>query len=365
MHDIILDMNNKHYLLALNRIPGIGPRTIIKLLNRWPDLNNLFQLSRDDCIEAGLPPKLSHALQNIPLAAIEADLKWEESESHHTILTLLDPLYPVLLKEIHDPPPVLYAKGALSALNASALAMVGTRKPSVLGRKIARSFAFELAQQELTITSGLALGIDGEVHEGCLAAKGRTIAVMATGIDCIYPLQHAKLAERICVDGLLLTEFPLKVSPNAGHFPRRNRIISGLSLGVLVIEAAIKSGSLITARMAMEQNRSVFAIPGSIYNQQTKGCHYLLQQGAALVTSPQDVLSEIMGWQMSKPIDKPILEADKNESLIRLIGYDLTTVDEVLSVSGLSVAEVICELAEFELQGLIKAVPGGYMRCSQ
>ena len=365
MHDIIPDMNNKHYLLALNRIAGIGPRTVIKLLNRWPNLNDLFHLSHNDRIEAGLPPKLSQALQNIPLAAIDADLRWEQSESHHTILTLLDPIYPPLLKEIHDPPPVLYAKGCLSALDLSSLAMVGTRNPSITGRKIARSFAFELAKEQLTITSGLALGIDGEVHEGCLSAKGRTIAVMATGIDCIYPLQHAKLAEKICTNGLLLTEFPLKVTPNAGHFPRRNRIISGLSLGTLVVEAAIKSGSLITARMAMEQNRSVFAIPGSIYNQQSKGCHHLLQQGATLVTSPQEVLSEVMGWQMSKPIDKPPLEADKNESLIRWIGYDLTTVDEMLSVSGLSVAEIICDLAEFELQGLIKAVPGGYMRCSR
>ena len=344
---------------------GIGPRTVLKLLNRWPDLNDLFQLSHDERLAAGLPEKLSIALENIPIHAIEADLKWEQSAPHRTILTLLDSQYPTLLKEIHDPPPVIYAEGSLAALKLPSLAIVGTRRPTASGRKTAREFAFALSKQGLTITSGLAIGIDAEAHEGCLAAEGRTIAVMATGIDCIYPRQHARLAERICQDGLLLTEFSLKVSPNAGHFPRRNRIISGLSLSILVVESSVKSGSLITARMALEQNRSVLAIPGSIYNDQSKGCHYILQQGATLVTTPREVLDEVTGWQMPYSSEKAVLVEDKDETFVRHIGYDLTTVDDVLSASGLSVAEVICNLAEFELQGLIKAVPGGYMRCSR
>lgn len=357
-------MNTKDYLLALNRIPGIGPRTVMKLLKRWPDLKDLFQLSANDRIKAGLPLKLVEALGNLPLRGVEADLSWEQSDAQRTLITLLDPDYPSLLKEIHDPPFILYAQGNLAALKSSSLAIVGTRRPSAVGRKIAHDFAYELGQQGFTMTSGLAMGIDAQVHEGCLAAMTPTVAVMATGIDCIYPRQHARLAERICCDGILLTEFPLKTSPNAGHFPRRNRIISGLSLGTLVVEAAIKSGSLITARMAMEQNRSVWAIPGSIYNEQSKGCHYLLQQGATLVTSVRDVLDDITGWARPDSVEHSVIKTNDNDSLVRYIGFDLTTVDDLLSSSGLSVAKVMCDLAEFELQGLVKAVPGGYVRCS-
>jgi DNA processing protein len=214
------------------------------------------------------------------------------------------------------------------------------------------------------IVSGLALGVDAQAHLGCLAAQGQTIAVLGTGIDCIYPRRHLKLAEQIRENGLVISEFPLKSPPIAGHFPRRNRIISGLSLSTLVIEAAIKSGSLITARMAIEQNRDVLAIPGSIHNPLARGCHYLLQQGAKLVTSINDVLNELRLDTPPFPTDKSIFSlASESENLVKFIGFETTSIDKMIVRSGFSIEEITNELAELELQGTITAVPGGYIRC--
>lgn len=356
-------MDNKRYFLALNRISQIGPRTVMKLLERWPKLQNMFESSFGQLQEAGLPAKLAQAISQFDLAIIDSDWRWEEQENHH-LLTWEDKRYPPLLKEIHDPPIVLYVKGDLSCLKQPALAMVGSRKPSVTGSETARRFAYELALKQLTIVSGLALGIDAQAHQGCLDAGGKTVAVMGTGIDRIYPRQHAKLAEKICHNGLIITEFPLKSAASAGHFPRRNRIISGLSLSTLVVEAAIHSGSLITARLALEQNRDVLAIPGSILNPQARGCHYLVQQGAKLVTSSQDVLEELgMEKQQVKPPQTVILARD-DENLVKFIGFEITTIDQIVERSGLNVEEVACGLATLELQGIVKAVSGGYMRCS-
>ena len=293
---------------------------------------------------------------------IEADLRWQEKAGHF-IVTCSSTNYPALLKEIHDPPPVLYGLGNLDVFQQPMLAMVGSRKPSVLGGETAHRFAFELAQKDITIVSGLALGIDAQAHGGCLDAKGKTIAVMGTGIDLIYPYRHRLLADKIKESGLLLSELPLKSPPIAGHFPRRNRIISGLSLATLVVEAAVKSGSLITARMALEQNRDVLAIPGSIYNSQSQGCHYLLQQGATLAASSQDVLDVLGIKTPSKPVELSSALARENSNLVKCLGFELTTVDQLIARTGLSVEKVVCDLVDLELKGIVKAVPGGYMRC--
>ncbi|MFI4963292.1 MAG: DNA-processing protein DprA, partial [Legionellales bacterium] len=216
----------------------------------------------------------------------------------------------------------------------------------------------------ITIVSGLALGIDAQAHIGCLEAKGRTVGVMGTGIDCIYPRRHVQLAEQIREKGLLISEFPLKSPPIAGHFPRRNRIISGLSLCTLVIEAAIKSGSLITARMALEQNRDVLAIPGSIHNPLARGCHYLLQQGAKLVTSVADVLDELRIEHQTLPAEKAVISlASGNKNLVQFIGFETTSIDQVIERSGYAVELVLGGLAELELHGAVVCVPGGYIRC--
>lgn len=356
-------MINKPFLLALNRIGKIGPRTIMKLMERWPNLADMFHLSLNALVDSGLPAKLAQAIHDFDMRDIDADLEWEKADNHH-LLTWEDSHYPGLLKEIHDPPAVLYAAGDLHCLQKPMLSMVGTRKPSVSGKETALNFARELASRQITIVSGLAHGIDAYAHSGCLATKGSTIAVMGTGINTIYPRAHYDLASKIRKHGLLLTEFPLNTSPNAGHFPRRNRIISGLSLFTLVVEAAIKSGSLITARLALEQNRDVLAIPGSIHNPQASGCHYLLQQGAKLITSVQDVLDEMgVEKKASETSPRKLSLATNNENLVKCFGFEITTIDQLVERSGNSVETVTSELAQLELQGVVKAVPGGYFRC--
>ncbi len=357
-------MNNLRYFLALNRMNKIGPRTVAKLQKRWPDLEQMFQLSAIELEQSGLPPLLAKTITEFDLDCVNEDLNWFNAAEDNHLISWDSSDYPALLKEISDPPVVLYAKGQLSSLQKPRLAVVGSRNPSITGSENAKHFSKELSAQGITIVSGLALGIDAQAHIGCLEAKGQTIGVLGTGIDCIYPRRHMRLAEQITENGLLISEFPLKSPPIAGHFPRRNRIISGLSLCTLVIEAAIKSGSLITARMALEQNRDVLAIPGSIHNPLARGCHYLLQQGAKLVTSVNDVLEELRMEQNDFTADKPIFSlASRNENLVKFIGFELTSIDQIIMRSGSSVEQVTSELAELELSGTILSVPGGYMRC--
>jgi DNA processing protein len=357
-------MNNLPYFLALNRMDQIGPRTVLKLKKRWPDLQQMFQLSVQELEQAGLPTRLAETITGFDLNKINEDLVWEQAAEENHLLTWESAAYPTLLKEIADPPVVLYAQGQLSVFKQPTLAVIGSRNPSITGCDNAKHFAKDIAAYGVTIVSGLALGIDGQAHLGCLAANGQTIAVLGTGIDCIYPRRHVKLAQQIKGTGLLISEFPLKSPPIAGHFPRRNRIISGLSLCTLVIEAAIKSGSLITARMALEQNRDVLAIPGSIHNPLARGCHYLLQQGAKLVTSVSDVLHELRLEPQQFTAAKSLFSlATENKNLVKFIGFELTSIDQIIMRSGFSLEQVTNELAELELQGAVVAVPGGYIRC--
>ncbi len=358
-------MKNKRYFLALNHMDRVGPLTIAKLMKRWPDLQEMFELPAAKLTEEGLPSVLVQSISTFDWKRVDEDWRWQERDKHH-LITWADPEYPALLREIHDPPAVLYARGDVSAFNPPAIAMVGTRKPSITGSETARYFARELSRRAITVVSGLALGIDAQVHQGCLDSGGQTIAVMATGIDMIYPRRHRQLADDICHNGLLLSEFPLKTSPIAGHFPRRNRIISGLSLATLIVEAAVRSGSLITARLAMEQNRDVMAIPSSIHNPQARGCHHLLQQGAKLVTSLEDVLVELKIAHEIPALSEQqnVTLATKNEHCVKSIGFEVTSIDQIVARSGLEISAVTCCLAELEIQGVIRAVPGGYMRCA-
>ncbi len=359
---LISQMDNSDYFLALNRIPGIGPRTVMRFLNTFPDLGDLFRTSSSTLRALGLSASVADAIVAFDFNSITIDKRWQD-QPDQVILTWEHPAYPLLLKEIHGPPMVLYAKGATSLLNTSCLAMVGTRKPTPMGREVAWQFAAELAKAGLTIVSGLALGIDAAAHQGCLSQTGKTIAVLGSGIERIYPYQHVALAQKIAEQGLLLSEFPVNFKANAGHFPQRNRIISGLSLSTLVVEAAVKSGSLITARFALEQNRDVFAIPGSIDNPQSGGCHQLLQDGAKLITSSQDVIDELGLGQFF--IHQGLLNrniACENDNLMQYIGSAATSVERIMSRSGLPIQDVLCQLADLELKGMIKAVAGGYMR---
>ena len=356
-------MDNLAFLLACNHIPNFGPRSLARCLKIWPNLVDLFQASTAQLTAIGFSESVITAITQFDFKLIEADLAWMKVPNQH-IITLGSPEYPVLLAEIPDPPLILYAKGQLDCLNQPILGIVGTRNPSVSGAETAWRLAYELAQAGLTIVSGLALGIDTQAHQGCLVAQGKTVAVMGTGMNVVYPRQNRKLAEQIAESGLILTEFPLDSPPIAQHFPQRNRIISGLSKAILVVEAAVRSGSLITARYAMEQNRDVLAIPGSIYHAQAKGCHRLLQQGACLVTNTQDVLAEMNLSETHRIKNISIFpKICENTRLLEHIGFELTTIDQMIERSGFSIDEVLCKLVELDLQGWIQGVPGGYMRC--
>jgi DNA processing protein len=357
-------VDNLYYLLALNRMPHVGPRTVRKLLSQWPNLETLFQLSEDELRAHGLPERLIFALKKIDHRGIESDYLWCGRSSNRFILTLSDPSYPVALREIFDPPFVLYAEGDLSSLFFPCLAMVGTREPSIAGVNVAKEFATQLARHPLTIVSGLAKGIDAAAHQGCLDGQGKTIAVLGTGIDRVYPAAHGSLYAKIKETGLILTEFPLGAPPIAGHFPRRNRIISGISMAVLVVESAIPSGSLLTARLALEQNREVMAVPGSIKNPKAAGCHYLLQQGAKLVTELEDIL-DVFSLEETKRrhLENPPLFGAKLQHLLDCMGDSVITVDQLAIRSGRLVADVVCDLITLELEGAVSSLPSGYMRC--
>lgn len=298
---------------------------------------------------------------------VEQDLAWLEQSGSH-LLALDDLRYPPLLRQIPYPPPLLFVRGDSGCLRLPQLAIVGTRNPTPLGRETAHSFAAYLAGAGMVITSGLALGIDAAAHQGALSSGSRTIAVMGTSLDRVYPAKHRDLAHAIAEQGALVSEFPIGTSPAAGNFPQRNRLISGLALGVLVVEAAAQSGSLITARQAVEQGREVFAIPGSIHNPLAKGCHSLIRQGAKLVETAADILEELgslaaAGAETStfsvevSPAANPL--DDDYRQLLAAIGDEPAGVDSLVERCGLTAEVVSSMLLILELEGYVAAVPGG------
>jgi DNA processing protein len=274
------------------------------------------------------------------------------------VVTLGDALYPAALLETPDPPLLLYyVQGRAELLGATSLAVVGSRNPTPQGIANARSFARHLSQAAMSVVSGLPLGIDGAAHEGALEGPGSTIAVVGTGLDRVYPRRHLDLAHRIASKGLVVSEYSLGTPPLGSNFPRRNRLIAGLSRGTLVVEAALQSGSLTTARLAAECGRDVFAIPGSIHAPQSRGCHALLKQGAKLVDSAQDILEEL---RLSAPLPAP-LRADAPERadpLLEALGYDPVTLDTLAERAGVAPAELNARLLELELEGLVARLPG-------
>ncbi|MDO8330545.1 MAG: DNA-processing protein DprA [Fluviicoccus sp.] len=287
-----------------------------------------------------------------------------------TVLTLADSAYPPLLLEIADPPPLLFCQGEAGHLAWPQVAMVGSRRPSQNGLTTARDFAADLARQGLGITSGLAMGIDAAAHQAALQAEGITVAVLGSGLCDLYPRQHAALAEAIVAhDGILVSEFLPQTPPQQYHFPRRNRVISGLSLGVLVVEAAVQSGTLITARLALEQNREVWAIPGSIHNPQVKGCHALIREGARLVDEPVQLLEDI-GPRLAQaaagsghPQALPPMEMeldDRARQVLTVLGWQVQSFDALVDQSGYDAATMAGLLLELELAGCIATVAGGY-----
>jgi DNA processing protein len=364
--------SNIHYWLALKLIPRLAIHKKLALV-RAVGLYQLFLLPANELVAFNLSQKQQMAITSPDWSKIEKIISLSTA-CQSEIVGFDNDLYPKLLKEIYDPPLVLFTKGNSNLLGQPQIAIVGSRNSSVSGRDNALNFADQLAQHNLVITSGLALGIDAAAHKGALNNKGATIAVVATGLDSVYPSRHRVLAKDIMDNnGLILSEFVPGTPPKAGHFPRRNRIISGLSLGVLIVEATIKSGSLITARCAIEQNREVFAIPSSIQNAQAKGCHWLIKQGAKLVEEVADIVEELdISTKSSLNLNRNNnkeggIEKNKNQdlfndSLLASVGYEITPVDTVVSRSKLPTDVVLTRLTMLELRGLVSAVPGGYLR---
>lgn len=351
------------YWLATAYFPMQMSEMFISWLSAFADIEALFKAKEKELSFLGVPSQYIQVLKNPNWSAVEKDLSWAQTKGHH-LMTYADANYPPLLKEISHAPLLLYIKGNKNALLQKQIAMVGARKATFQGLKIAGTLAADFVAAGFAVTSGLAAGIDGSAHSAALSAKGITIAVLGTGFNYCYPKQHQGLAEKICEnEGALVSEFPLHMPPFAFHFPRRNRIISGLSLGVLVVEAALKSGSLITARYALSQGREVFAVPGSIQQSLSQGCHYLIKEGAKLVESAADVFDELGIHFTIKKINKDSesLSSSKRQ-VLALMRDEVTPMELILIESGLTQGEVSSILLSLELEGWIEPVQGGYRR---
>ncbi len=349
--------------LALLALPELGRRERFALVEHFSSVTAIFEAGRGH-LQKLLPdrPAAVAAIVAGPDEATQAAaLTWLSQPAHH-LVTWADADYPALLRQIPDPPLALYVLGDRALLSRPQLAIVGSRNPTPTGRENARAFSRHLAGAGLAITSGMALGIDGAAHRGALAAEGgATVAVVATGLDRVYPARHKELAHDIAARGALVSEFPLGTPPLAEHFPNRNRLISGLSLGVLVVEAAVGSGSLITARLATDQGREVFAIPGSIHSPLSRGCHALVRQGAKLVETANDVLEELGALARVAAEARP-LPADlpaPQRQLLEHLGHDPASIDQLVERSGLTAEAVSSMLVQLELQGLVEAGAGG------
>ncbi len=355
--------------LILNRCPGLGAAKVFELHAKLGSASTLLQQDRGALRRLGLGNRTVDYLCAPNESDIANDLAWLDAKDNH-LLTLDDDDYPKLLNTIPDPPPVLYVTGNVRVLSHPQFAVVGSRHPTPSGRDTSFAFARFLASSGLAVTSGLASGIDAAAHRGALASDGLTIAVCGTGPDRVYPPDHESLAKKIATNGALVTEFPFGAPPKKGHFPRRNRIISGLSLGTLVVEAAARSGSLITARLAMEQGREVFAIPGSIHSPVSRGCHRLIREGAKLVESAADIFDELRGIaglaldtapgrdDIMAPKQVDDLDTDYRK-LLDFMGAAPLPIDILVDRSGLTPAEVSSMLLIMELKGLVESTPDG------
>jgi len=348
--------------LRLLRTPGVGRESARRLLAACGTPDAVFA-ARPATLRELLGPSLAAALAAEPERHAEqlaTTLAWLDADPTHHVLTLGEGAYPATLLETADPPLLLYAQGQLELLGRPALAIVGSRNPSAQGIDNARAFAEHLSRAGVTIVSGMALGIDGAAHEGGLAGTGSTIAVVGTGLDRIYPARHRALAHRIASQGLLLSEFELGMPPLQENFPQRNRLIAGLTRGTLVVEAALQSGSLITARQALEAGREVFAIPGSIHAPQSRGCHALIKQGAKLVDSADDILGEL-NWAPRAAAGPSVADTlpAADDALLAALGHDPVTLDALLARTGESAGAVNARLLELELDGRVARLPGG------
>jgi DNA processing protein len=369
--------NNLKYLLALLQIDGIGDVSGKKLWDKFPNLENLFSESSAALLSLGLSQEIVNAIKKPNWESVERAFLWSEQQGHN-IVDFKNQSYPKLLQQIADPPLVLFVDGSVERLQATQIAIVGSRNPTSNGEETAFIISKELSTLGITIASGLAVGIDAASHLGAIEGDASTIAVMGTGINEIYPRKHKVLAEKIIAHGgTLVSGFPFATKPLPKNFPQRNRIISGLSLGTLVVEATLQSGSLITAKCALEQNREVFAIPGAIYNPLSQGCNHLIKQGAKLVTTLSDIIEELNILVKKTNCNSIIImnnaTADKNSSnketldldcakLLDCVDFEVTPIDSLVKRSGFPVKKVASLLFSLELKNYVKSVIGGYVK---
>ncbi len=352
------DGDNAALWIGLSHIHGLGGQGFCQLLRTFGNPATIYAASFGQ-LRAIVSESIAQKITAGPdKEAIAPTLDWLQQGNNH-LITLADASYPRALLEIPDPPPLIYAKGNLQWLNTRSIAVVGSRNSSPQGEKNAEDFAQALSHQGFCIVSGLALGIDGAAHRGALKANGATIAVVGTGLDIVYPARHRELAHQIAERGAIISEFPLGTPSRAQNFPRRNRLISGLGLGCLVVEANVQSGSLITARLAAEQGREVFAIPGSIHSPLSKGCHQLIKQGAKLVDTIQDIVDEL-GTTMTTDINITQSPAvSEANPVLDCIGYDPTSTELLLERTGLTSDSLSAMLLMLELENKVAFLPGG------
>lgn len=347
------------FWVAFNRVPGVGTKRYQAMLARFGTLAEAWNATRSELKEAGLDQRTVRVIAD-ERVNIEPDAEWARLEKAGArVLTWNDPAYPARLKEIDDAPPLLYVKGELAPQDELSVAIVGTRRATPYGRQVAEEMSFQLAANRITVVSGLARGIDAIAHRSALQAGGRTLAVLACGLDLVYPPEHKKLASEIVERGALISEQPLGTQPRGDFFPRRNRILSGMSLGVLVVEGDLKSGALITADFANDQGREVFAVPGSVFSTQSRGTNLKIQRGEAkLVLKVDDILEELN--LQTAPQQTEMMElnpaTDTEAELLRHISREPIHIDEVCRESGLPVSTVSSLLAMMELKGLVREI---------
>ena len=359
-------MNVQEIWLRMSQVNRIQPLHALKIINELKQSNKINRTTLHHC---GLNEIQSLQFLNLPIHRVSSVLNWLENNGNQMI-TFIDPMYPFLLKQIHSPPLVLFAMGKNTLLNTAQIAVIGSRQASEYGRKWTNIFIEKFVSYGLTVTSGLALGIDGIAHRAALECEGNTLAVLGSGLAQVYPKQHCLLADQIKQEGLLISEYLPDTPPLPKQFPRRNRIISGLSKAIVVIEAGMKSGSLITARYAIEQNRDLFTLPAPLGNDAFSGNHWLQQQGAYLLADPEDILQHLeceLNWiQPELEIeDKPELEFNLTEiKILGMVEYQATPVDVIADRMQMPIMQVISILTEMEIKGIIASAAGGYIRLS-
>ena len=353
------------YWLALSLTPGVGSIFIKRLLDRFQTPEAVFRAPMKELLEIeGLGEKVAREIQRGPLEKVVEKELVLLKEAGGKMITLRDEDYPMRLKDIYDPPALLYVRGELRREDELAIAIVGSRKTSPYGRWFTEKIGQDLARHGVTVVSGMARGIDSVAHMGALQGGGRTIAVLGCGVDVIYPSENRNLFHQIIEHGAVLSEFPMGSPPEGGHFPRRNRIISGLSIGVVIVQASAESGSLITAGYALEQGREVFAVPGNVGAEGSRGTNQLIKEGAKLVESTEDILEEILPqWKREKEIlpkaETPVPDLSEEEMLLyRLLGESPLHIDAIIRESQLDPGRVSSLLLNLELKGLISQWPG-------